>query len=107
MKRSPPLLIGVAGGLVALDQWSKHWASLHLAYREPLHVIGDLVRLTYARNSGIAFSLLAGRGFPLYIFSLVAAAAVFTIFMRHARMAGHRHLTPRLAHAVLDSLPSI
>lgn len=93
MKRSFPLLIGVAASLVALDQWTKHWASVHLAYHEPVRVIGDLVRLTYARNSGIAFSLLAGRGFPLYIFSFIAALAVFMIFMRHPRMSWPRQLS--------------
>jgi signal peptidase II len=93
VRRSLPLLIGVAGVLVALDQWAKHWASAHLAYREPVRVIGDLVRLTYARNSGIAFSLLAGRGFPLYIFSLIAALAVFVIFLRHERMSWPRQLS--------------
>lgn len=85
--------MGVAGAIVALDQWSNGWASAHLAYREPISVIGHLVRLTYARNSGIAFSLLAGRGFPLYIFSLVAALAVFAIFLRHPRMSWQRQLS--------------
>ena len=93
MRRSLPLLIGVAGALVALDQWTKRWAGAHLAYREPVRVIGDLVRLTYARNSGIAFSLLAGRGFPLYIFSFIAALAVFAIFLRHERMSWPRQLS--------------
>ena len=93
MRRSLPLLVGVAGVIVALDQWTKHWASANLAYREPLRVVGDLVRLTYARNSGIAFSLLAGRGFPLYIFSFIAALAVFVIFLRHDRMSWSRQLS--------------
>jgi signal peptidase II len=93
VRRSLPLLIGVAGVLVAIDQWTKHWASAHLAYREPLHVIGDLVQLTYARNSGIAFSLLAGKGFPLYIFSFIAALAVFVIFLRHERMSWARQVS--------------
>ncbi len=93
MKRSLPLLFGVAGALVALDQWSKHWASANLAYREPVRVVDDLVRLTYARNSGIAFSLLAGRGFPLYIFSFIAALAVFLVFLRHERLSLPRQLS--------------
>lgn len=93
MKRSPALLLGVAGAIVALDQWTKHWASATLALREPVHVVGDLVRLTYARNSGIAFSLLAGRGFPLYVFSIIAALAVFALFFRHERLALPRQLS--------------
>ncbi len=93
MKRSFPLLFGVAGAIVALDQWAKHWASTHLAYREPVRVVGELVQLTYARNSGIAFSLLAGRGFPLYVFSFIAAAAVVLLFVRHERLTLARHLS--------------
>ncbi len=92
MKRSFPLLLGVAGAIVALDQWSKRQASAHLAYREPVHVVGEFVRLTYARNSGIAFSLFAGRGLPLWIFSLVAVVAVVALFARHAHLAPGRQL---------------
>lgn len=55
MRRSPALLLGVASGCVALDQWSKVWATRNLAFRDALHVIGDLVTFTYTRNSGIAF----------------------------------------------------
>ena len=93
MRRSLPLLIGVAGSLVAVDQWTKRWATAHLQYREPVRIVGDLVRFAYARNSGIAFSLLAGRGFPLYVFSAIAALAVFVIFLRHDRMSWTRQLS--------------
>ena len=61
MRRSPALLLGVAGASVVVDQWTKHWASQTLAFREPVHVIDDLVRFTYTRNSGIAFGMFAGR----------------------------------------------
>ena len=93
MKRSFPLLLGVAGAIVALDQWSKQQATAQLAFREPVHVLGEFVRLTYARNSGIAFSLFAGRGLPLWIFSLVAAVAVVVLFARHARLSAGRQLS--------------
>ncbi len=93
MKRSFPFLFGVAGVLVALDQWTKHWASLNLVWREPVHVVGDLVRLTYARNSGIAFSLLAGHGLPLYVFSIIAAVAVVALFARHSHLSLARQLS--------------
>jgi signal peptidase II len=92
VKRSFPLLIGTAGAIVALDQWSKQQATAHLAYCEPVRVVGELVRLTYARNSGIAFSLFAGRGLPLWIFSLVAAVAVVVLFARHARLSVGRQV---------------
>ena len=86
MSRSPALLLGVAGASVALDQWSKHWAAVHLAAHEPVHIIGSLVTLTYTRNSGIAFGMFAGQNFPFYIFSIVAALAVFWLWSRHPRL---------------------
>ena len=86
MTRSPGLLLGVAGGSLILDQWSKYWAATHLAFREPVHVIGDLVTLTYTRNSGIAFGMFAGRSFPFYIFSIVASLAVLWLWARHPRL---------------------
>jgi len=83
MRRSPALLFGVAAASVALDQWAKVWASNNLAFHEPIRVIGDLVRFTYTRNSGIAFGMFAGQSFPFYIFSIVAAVAVIWLWVRH------------------------
>lgn len=93
MNRSPALLLGVAAFTVVLDQWTKRLATEHLAYAPPVRLVGDLVQLTYTRNSGIAFGLLAGRNFPLYVFSIVAAVAVIVLFLRHQRLSLARHLS--------------
>ena len=93
MKRSPGLLLGVAAACVALDQWTKHWASTVLAFSPSVHILDDLVRLTYTRNSGIAFGLFAGHSFPFYIFSIVAALAVCGLFLRHERLSLPRQLS--------------
>ena len=93
MKRSFPLLIGVASLCVAVDQWTKHWATGHLSFAEPVHVVGEFVRLTYTRNSGIAFGLFAGRSFPFYVFSVIAAIAVVVLFMRARDLTPARHLS--------------
>ena len=86
MKRSPALLLGVAAASVALDQWTKVWATQNLAFHEPIRVVGDLVRFTYTRNSGIAFGMFAGQSFPFYIFSIVAAVAVIWLWVRHPQL---------------------
>ena len=86
MKRSPALLLGVAAASVALDQWTKVWATQNLAFHEPIRVVGDLVRFTYTRNSGIAFGMFAGQSFPFYIFSIVAAVAVLWLWSRHPHL---------------------
>ncbi|MFN8589529.1 MAG: signal peptidase II [Candidatus Eisenbacteria bacterium] len=93
MKRSFPLLIGVAAVLVAVDQWTKHWATAHLAFAPSRHVIGDLVQLTYTRNSGIAFGLLADLHAPLWAFSALASVIVLVLFARHPVLSLGRQLS--------------
>ena len=78
MKRSLAYLALVAAAVVALDRWTKHWATAELALRPPLRLFGDYVRLNYARNSGVAFGIGHGTGFPYYVFSLVAIAAILS-----------------------------
>ncbi len=92
MKRSYPLLLGLAAALVAVDQWTKHWATEHLAFAPSRHVIGDLVQLTYTRNSGIAFGLLADMHFPLWAFSALASVIVLVLASRHPVMSLGRQL---------------
>lgn len=84
MRRSLILLFGVAGLVFALDLWTKRWATRSLADRDSLPVLGEFVRLTYTRNSGVAFGLGAGTNFPFYLFSLLAAIAILVIFLRRS-----------------------
>jgi signal peptidase II len=82
MRRSFGLLFGVAGTVLALDVWTKRWATHALAGSAPVSVIGELVRFTYTRNSGVAFGLGAGLPFPYYLFSIAAALAILYLFLR-------------------------
>jgi len=62
--------IYLLAGLVWLaDLSTKLWAINNLSTREPIKVIGSLLRLTFIRNSGAAFSF--AEGFTI-IFSLFA-----------------------------------
>ena len=83
MKRSVPLLVGVAGLVLWADQWTKNWAEETLIARPPMNVIGELVRFTYTRNSGVAFGLGAGHRFPFYMFSIAAVIVIVAMFLRH------------------------
>ena len=82
MKRSFPLLIGIAGVMLWADQWTKGWAEDTLIARPPLNIIGELVRFTYTRNSGVAFGLGAGHRYPFYVFSIAAVGVILTMFWR-------------------------
>ena len=81
MKRSLGFLFTVAGAVLALDLWTKRWATQALANSPPVPVLGELVRLTYTRNSGVAFGLGAGIPFPYYLFSIAAALAILYLFL--------------------------
>jgi signal peptidase II len=75
-------LLGIGGAVVALDIWTKRLATEHLAGRAPVEVLGEFVRLTYTRNSGVAFGLGAGIPFPYYLFSMAAVAVILYLFAR-------------------------
>lgn len=75
-------LFGIGGVVVALDIWTKRLATAYLSGRPPVEVIGEFVRLTYTRNSGVAFGLGAGVPFPYYLFSIAAVAVILYLFAR-------------------------
>jgi signal peptidase II len=82
VKRSLLPLAAVAAAIIALDRWTKSWASARLPFDRPIQVVGDYLRLTYTRNSGVAFGIGQGTRFPYYVFSLVAIAAILWMFWR-------------------------
>ena len=77
----------IGAAVVALDLWTKHWATRTLVYHEPLEVLGPFLRLTYTRNSGVAFGLGAGVPLPYFLFSIAAVAVILYLFVRQ-RVAG-------------------
>jgi len=50
---------GLAALLLALDRFTKAWASTTLALGDPHPLIGNAIRLTHVHNSGGAFGVLA------------------------------------------------
>lgn len=81
MRASLLRLLAIAVAIVAADQWTKLWATRNLAFHEPVEVLGEFVRLTYTRNSGVAFGLGQGFPFPYYLFSIAAILVILLLFL--------------------------
>lgn len=81
--------------VLLLDLWTKQLATQHLQHRPPVEILGEYVRLTYTRNSGVAFGLGAGVPFPYAVFSIIAVAIILYLFV--TRRAGSRRRQTALA----------
>jgi len=82
VKRTWLPLAAVVATVIVLDRWTKHWANAALPFHRPIQVLGDFLRLTYTRNSGVAFGIGQGTGFPYYLFSLAAIVVIVWMFAR-------------------------
>ena len=77
------LALWIAAGLVfALDRWSKHWAVTELALVHTRPLFGEWMRLTYVRNTGVAFGLGAGQGLPFAAITGIALALVVLLALQ-------------------------
>lgn len=70
------LLLGLAAGILALDLVTKLVVVATLSDREPLRLLGGVLYLTEARNTGAAFSFAEG---ATVVFTLIAAVVVVVI----------------------------
>jgi signal peptidase II len=77
-------LLGIAAGVVLLDQVAKAWAVRALADGRSIDVVASLVQLRLFRNSGAAFSLATG---TTWIFTIIAAV-VSVVIVRISRRLG-------------------
>jgi signal peptidase II len=82
------IFLGIAAAVVVLDQASKAWLESILAPGERLSVIGDLLRLTHAQNSGALFGLFRDQA---YVFAIISIGVVALIVWYH-RSSGHNTL---------------
>ncbi len=76
-----PLLLGVAGSVLAVDLISKWLAVRELSSREPVELLGGLLTLRLIRNPGAAFGLAQG----LTIAFTVVAVGVVLVILRLSR----------------------
>ena len=62
-----------------LYRWTKAWASQALAAVHTRPLLDDWLRLSYVRNSGVAFGLGAGRGLPFAAITVLALGLVLVL----------------------------
>ncbi len=81
------LVAGVAAAIVALDQWTKITVAGSMRLHETRPILPGFFDLTYVRNTGAAFSMLAGRSAAFRIpfftaISLLAGIAILSFVRR-------------------------
>ncbi|MER3430991.1 MAG: signal peptidase II [Blastocatellia bacterium] len=90
--------LGIAGGVFLIDQTTKAWAIRRLRFGEDISLIPGFLNLSYAQNTGVAFSMLDDHGdagrWGLSVVGIVAATLVIYFFWR----------TPRSDDRILGSL---
>jgi signal peptidase II len=79
--------VGLAGGVLVLDQVTKVWVSSALRLHETRPVITGFLSLTLVHNTGAAFGILAGERSPLrtwffLLISILAAGVVLWLLWR-------------------------
>lgn len=77
-QRARRLFITIATATFALDLLTKNWAETSLQYREPIRVIGNFLKFTYATNPGAAFNFATNA--TLVLSSLKLCVAAFIIY---------------------------
>ncbi len=68
--------------LIALDQGTKYLAVKYLAPIDTLPLFQGILHLTYAENTGAAFSILSGNQFFLKVVTLIAISLMVFVLYR-------------------------
>lgn len=91
---------GVAAA-IALDQWTKSLAVLHLKDKNPLVLADGIFELLYSENRGAAFGMMQGRQVFFLLVAAVVIAAVLYVFYRMP--ADRRYLPLRFCLVLIAS----
>lgn len=73
--------------VLILDQWVKYWVTINIASAggAPVQLIPKVLELTYVRNTGAAFGLLADNPMAKWIFAGLAVLFVIAVVILIAR----------------------
>jgi signal peptidase II len=73
----------------AVDQLLKHLVHKFMYFGQSIPIIGEVVKLTYVRNTGAAFSLFVG--FSPYLAVVGVLVAIFVVYY-HYRVPANNYL---------------
>ncbi len=84
--------MGLAASLTLFDQITKIWVMSSMAYHESIQILGNVVRLTYTRNPGIAFGISSGplTGWPLMAITVIGSGLIAYILVSESRVSTWR-----------------
>jgi signal peptidase II len=86
------LFLGLAGLVVVVDQTTKRLAIDRLEGRESVHVVDDVLRLTYVVNRGAAFGLLQDQTAFFVIVGVVVIGVIAASYRYLPRSGVRLHL---------------
>src|SRR2546427_10019673 len=88
-KRHMGLMLLIVPSVIVLDQLPKWLITSTMRLHESISVIPDLFNITYIRNSGAAFGILAGShaGFRLVFFGLTSVLALALLCTIYGRLS--------------------
>lgn len=94
--------LGTATVVIALDQLTKVAVATRMRLHETIPLVDGFAALTYVRNTGAAFGLLAGRAAALRVpfFLMVSAAAVVLLVWFLRSVPGERRVLVAACGAV-------
>ncbi len=87
------VFVGVAVGVVVLDQLSKAWLVWRFAAMDPrdaIHIVGDYLRLIFSQNSGALFGVFRDQAL---VFGVVSVGVVSLIVWYHAKSGRSLYLS--------------
>ncbi|MBU5611413.1 signal peptidase II [Geomonas azotofigens] len=86
MKPKYSILAAVSALVLVLDQWSKVYIDKSMTLHSSYPVIEGFFNITYLRNKGAAFGILASSSYRLPFFLLVSSIAVIVILVAVSKM---------------------
>ncbi len=79
------LFLGIAVGVLAIDQLSKGWVVASIQPTEAVRLVGDYLRLIYSQNDGALFGMFGSSAPILAVTSLVVIGLIFVYHARSGR----------------------